>query len=352
MNPPRLTIVIPTFNRPDRLPVAINSALRQKNEDGTPAPIKVVIADDGDTAATEEILSPRYDVSLASGQIVHLKTGATDAWTNWRAGAEAADTDLVSFLQDDDIVSDYYAGRIIAAFDYTEACGYRRSVWFGRLSCAEASGRFGLWYASNGPLIPMQDLYGAEQPLACPQGQAVAPTMYFTSWSLSPALAYRNGPEFRAALAAMPPAADIYVERIIPAEMAVHGGFIADPVIVGHWTQHARSPNKSDHLSHQQHYDQPRQTRLLVAHLDGLLDRLDDWPNQFRQWCDSVTPAMLIGYLKAFKQTEREGGKSRHGKRIREIMWRSTLPRCRILPGFAARLRGAAKRFLPARAAL
>jgi hypothetical protein len=319
------------------LPRALDSLLRQKNEDGTPHPVKIIVADDGDCDRTDGILREQYATPFGSGQIIHLKTNATDAWTNWRAGAEAAETDFVCWLQDDDEVCDYYASRIVSAFDYTAAAGHHRSVWMGRLTCAthhKGLGGWGVWYASNGPFVPMEDLYGGERPCGMPEGRFLAPSMYLTAHSLSPALAYRNGPEFREALRRMPTDTDIFIERMLPAEMAAHGGLIADPVVIGHWILHDQG-----HLSRQQHKDQPAQTRRFVAHMDGLLDRLDGWQAHFTAWLGVMGPAQIIEWFKHLDHTEEEGGKSRHGKAIRELMARSLEGRVIVTPGKARKSR-------------
>lgn len=320
MTDPGLTIVIPTYNRPAILPRALRSALDQS------APCRVVVSDDGDCDRTAAILRDAFGADLRSGRVAHLRTGATDAWGNWKAGAEAAETEFVAWLQDDDVVCRDYAARILHAFGGAAKLGRRPHVWMACLYCADATATMGLRYAGNGPLVPMEALHGVCEPGHWSGGKALAASMYLTSWSLSPALAYRNGPGFRAALAAMPPACDIHVERIIPAEMAQHDGFIADPAVVGYWAQH------DGHLSHQQHPDQPRQTALLVRHLDGLLDRLDGWEAQFAAWCGVVQPALVLAWLGQLDQTEEEGGKSRHGDALRRVLLGSLDGRIRTVP--------------------
>lgn len=345
----RLDIVIPTHDRPEMLPRALASALGQRLDDGTPAPVRVILADDGDTDRTEALLRDQFADALARGTIVHLRTGESEPWANWRAGAEASDAEFTAFLQDDDYVSPFYAGRILGAFDSCAAAGHGHAVWFGRLSCAthhKGLGGWGLWYAGNGPMVPMPDVYGADMPAGFQHGLAVAPSMYLTGWSLSPALAYRNGDSFRASLRAMPDRCDIYIERMMPAAMAAAGGFIADPAIIGHWVQH------DSHLSRAMHADQPRQTRAFLAYMDNLLDRLDRdaWQAQFAAWCQVIPPASLVQMINGYEQTEREGGRSRHSGdvlalaiaslrgRVRagEIPWRRRL---------AAAARRAATRF-------
>lgn len=340
MSEPRLDIVIPTHNRPELLARSLTSALGQHQGDdegrgqgrgSTAAPVRVILADDGNTDRTARLLDELFADPLADGRLVHLRTGATEPWANWRAGAEASTAEFTSFLQDDDYVSPRYASRILYAFDYCAAAGHPHAVWFGRLSCAthhRGLGGWGLWYAGNGPMVPMPDVYGCETPAGFAQGQAVAPSMYLTGWSLSPALAYRNGPAFRAALRAMPDRCDIYIERMMPAAMAAGGGFIADPVTIGHWVQHDQH-----HLSRVLHADQPRQTRAFLAYMDDLLDTLDRpaWQAQFASWCQVIPPAALLPMINQCSQTVREGGASRHASDILAIAVRSL--RGRVRPG-------------------
>lgn len=312
--PPRLTIVIPTFNRPELLPRALDSALKQT------VPVRVIIADDGDTETTAALLAERYAEILEAGVIVHLRTGADNAWDNWRAGAEAAETEFVAWLQDDDLVRPTYVRRIVGAFDNCPEA----DVWMARLACAP-DGRMGCWYLANGPWVPMDLIDG--QPYSFGEGSILASTSYFTSWSLSPALAYRNNDTFRRALRAMPPRCDMFVERLIPALAADGGRFIADPVIAGYWIQHG------DQLSQKQYPDQPRQTRLLVPVLDELLDRLEGWEESLAAWCQLIQSGQIVQWVGQLEVTEKEGGKSRHGDAIRRIMVDSLRNRVAVIPG-------------------
>src|SRR6185437_170849 len=95
---PKLTIVIPEHNRPDLLPRALNSCLRQT------VPAKVIIADDGDHDETRRVLEGEFAEPFGSGVIRHLPTHGSGAWQNWKAGMLAAETPFVSFLQHDDLV--------------------------------------------------------------------------------------------------------------------------------------------------------------------------------------------------------------------------------------------------------
>lgn len=303
------------------LPRALDSALDQT------VPARILIADDGDCDRTVGILRDRYGEHLRGGRIIHLRTGAVEPWENWRAGAEACETELVSWLQDDDIVCKQYVERIIYAFAKSEQLGARPHVWMACLDCADPSAQFGLHFAFNGPIFPMKTLYGVCEPCHWLEGSPLAASSYFTSHSLSPALAYRNGPKFRDALRTMPERMDVFIERLMPAEMALHGGVITDPAVVGYWRQHGSN------LSRDQHPDQPRQTKLLVAHLDDLLDRIGDWQEPFLAWLRIVTPGLILGWLGQLDTTEKEGGKSRHGHAVRHLMLESLEGRVRVVSG-------------------
>ena len=327
MTSPRLAICIPEQNRPGLLREAVASALNQT------VPARIVISDDGaDPDRTRAMLRTHYSGPLDSGQIVHFATKPRGAWQNWKAAMQAADTPFAAFLQNDDVVSRKYAERILYAFDEAERLGARPMVWMARMHCCEASARFGLWFAGNGPWCPMPSLYGHDEPIHFAHGACVAASSYVTSWSLSPAIAYRTGPELTAALEAMPDVCDIYVERIIPATLATQGGFIADPAVISYWRQHGDALDDGN-LSRQQWADQPRQTKLLVPYLDDLLDKTPGWQEQFRAWCGIIPPTLIIPWLGQLDTTEREGGASRHGVTLRRLMLESLRGRVRGVPG-------------------
>jgi Glycosyl transferase family 2 len=307
----RLSIVIPTFNRPELLPRALRSALDQTVQ------ARIIVADDGDTAITQDLLKGDFAEPCLSGQVIHLRTGASYAWENWKAGAEAATTEYVSWLQDDDVVAPTYAERIISGFDNAPDA----SVWFARLQSA-ANAKLALWYSGIGPWLPM-DMRTGEQ-FCMRQGSILASTALFTSWSLSPGIAYRNTPWFRECLAKHPEHCDIFVERLLPAMVANGGPFIADPMIAGYWCQHA------DQLSQKQHPVQPDHAKRFLPHVNRLLAELEDWQRDLEAWCQLIPANMLMGWISQVDQTCKEGGGSPYREEIKQVMTVSLLNRVRF----------------------
>jgi hypothetical protein len=298
---PKLTIVIPTFNRPALLPRAIRSALEQT------VPALIIVADDGDTDKTRDVLQEQFPIQMYNGQIYHLRTGATYAWPNWRAGMEAAATPYTSWVQDDDVVHPCYVERICSAFEtFPDA-----DVWFARLQCAP-DGQKAMWYSGIGPWCPMDMKHGTLHSLR--ESSILASTAYFVSWSLSPAIAYRNTPHFRKCLKRHPEHCDIFVERLLPAMACEGSPFIADPAIVAYWIQHG------DQLSHKQHKDQPEHAKRFLPVLDDLLDRAEGWEETLAAWCQLIPANTLMNWIKQCEVTCKEGGGSRHDKAIRRTM--------------------------------
>lgn len=316
---PLLTIGIPTLDRFRFLKRAIDSCLRQTE------PVHVIVADQGHLTDTAEVLK-------AYPQVEHVLTSSSSLWDNWEAAAMACDTPFFAWLQDDDIVAPYvkrkdgsavpgtgFAARCLAAFDQFPDALH----WQARLYCGVADDDTGLdeimaapWGQSF-PWVLMPIIKQA--PLQWP-GQILPPALYLTSWAMSPAVAFRCGEEFNRALSCMPPDCGLMYERLILASMGMQGPWIADPVVAGYWIHHGSNE------SYKQHVDQERQTQVLIEYLDECMDRVD-WKDIFGQWCISMNPMQVLGFLNDFQCKA-----SRHADELTRIMAESLKGRVEQAP--------------------
>ena len=92
MGTPRFSIIIPTYNRADVLPVAIRSVLAQ-----TERSFELIILDDGSTDDTEPVVATFDDARI---RYQRQENAGVSAARN--AGAELARADLLAFLDSDD----------------------------------------------------------------------------------------------------------------------------------------------------------------------------------------------------------------------------------------------------------
>jgi hypothetical protein len=303
---PKLTIVIPTYNRPHLLPRAVRSAVNQS------VPVTVIVADDGDDIArTAAILDSE---EFADRDIQHYDTGAKTCWANWRAGLEMADTEYAAILQDDDVIRDTYAERIVDVMDYFPDA----NLWMARLACAYSE-TLALPSGGCGPLVPLDLLQG--RPARWLGGEILAASSYVTAWSLAPALAFRTGPMLDAALKEMPEGADMFIERLLPSAMAVGGPIVIDPIIAGYWIQHGGM------LSSAQNRDPAEVSRQFTAHfrcLDTIMDRAaaarPDWAEMLRRWTAWIPGHMSRGWIENIAKLAPEVERGRWLDRVIEVL--------------------------------
>lgn len=309
---PRLTIGIPTHDRPGLLPRAIRSCL------GQTVPVRIIVSDDGDTDETEGLMAARR---VGRGRVEYRRRSGTGLWDNWVAAADACETEYFAWLQDDDIIFPAFAERVISAFDkFPES-----DLYMAPLHLA-----FGPEYAyfagGNGPWVPMN--YRDRSPDQW-EGQVLVPTSYFTSHSLSPGVAWRNNDKFRRAIDMMPEGMDIFQERAIVAATAFDGRFVADPVAAGLWIHH---DGHESNENYKQHDDQPRQTGVLVDWLDDLMDRTEGWEDVLFQWASLMHPNWIFGWHGQLDTTAKEGTPGRYIARIRGILLDSLRGRVKLIP--------------------
>ncbi len=308
---PRLTIGIPTHDRPEMLCRAVRSALDQT------VPVRVLVGHDGDDAGTARALYERFPADMDGGRLNYQPSGTTGLWANWDATARCCPDDFFLWLQDDDVLLPHVAARVVAAFDaFPDADAWLATNKLG------LDGRHHWWNNGNGPWVPMRADGGIDEW----EAEVFRPTCYFLSWSLSPAVAFRCGPNFTASLDAMPPDCAIFAERLILAGMT--GRFVADPCVAGLWIQHDGNEHR------RLHDDQPRQSAILIDRLDCLMDATPDWREVLALWCKLQHPHWITGWLGDLEHVQREGGPSRYGAAIREVMLDSLHGRVRYVPRY------------------
>ncbi len=300
---PRLTIGIPTVDRPEHLQYAIDSCLAQT------VPVKVIIADQGGTEGTGRVMDRYAD----HPHVRHRLTHAANLWQNWRDPAQACETEFFAWLQDDDIVSRIFASRVIQAFDsYPQALH-----WQANCHCSPDRVHALKW-GWNGPQIGVRMIDTATE--QWPGGILLA-SMYLTSWALSPGVAFRCGFEFDAAVDGMPEGCDLFAERLILAAMGAQGPWVADPVTAGYWHHHGGNESYAQNASG----DLPRQRAIMVEHLDDILDRAKGWQEAFFVWLRTRNPEEVLKWAVKF-----ECKKSRHAETLIATMRDSVKDRLEV----------------------
>ncbi len=310
---PRITIGIPTHDRPEMLCRAVRSALDQT------VPVRVLVSHDGDDAGTARALHERFPADMEGGRLNYHPSGTAGLWANWDATARCCRTDFFLWLQDDDILMPYVAARVASAFDAHPEC----DLWMApnKLGLDE---RYHWWNNGNGPWVPLRTDGLPEEW----ESEIFAPTCYFLAWSLSPGVAFRRGPRFDAMLDAMPMDCEVFAERLVLTGMG-RTRFVVDPAVAGVWIQHAGNQCRKSHA------DQPRQSAILVRELDAAMDRLGDgWREAMATWCRLQHPQWITGWMGDLEHVQEEGGRSRHAAAIRDVMFDSLHGRVRFMPRY------------------
>jgi glycosyltransferase involved in cell wall biosynthesis len=260
---PRLTIGIPTRNRPEMLRRAIDSAFAQTE------PVRIVVNDSGSCSRTR-----RTCEGLVGENFEYIRRDGGSLWENWKHVARQANTEFFMWLQDDDVIVPKLAKRIINAFDrYPKAKVYCTRLYFSY------DGRLGLpWYGIVGPKVPLD--YLKMQPTEFP-GLLLTGIGYFEVWAISPGKAFRTGEPFRLMLDLLPDGCDKYTERLDVAFMGLHGTAIADPNIAGLSVLHGQ--NEADLTVSQE------RSQAVIAHkfMDMLAESEPGWKEAVFDWIDT-----------------------------------------------------------------
>jgi len=297
---PLLTIGIPHLDRTEHLQFAIDSCLKQRT------PVEIVVADQGQTDETAYLME-QYETHP---NVHHVLSSATCLWENWEFTARECDTKYFAWLQDDDTVTRGWSTAVCKSF---EAFPHALHI---QASCYVSPDRIhAIRRGWNGPQVGvnMQDLIPEQW-----HGEYVIGSMYLMSWALSPGVAFRCGAEFNESLSAMPTDCDLFLERLVLAEMGSRGDWVAHPITAGFWHHHGRNESYSQNLngSIEQQY------KTMVDHLDRILDRTEAWSHAMTQWCGLQSAHEVISWL---KECSTPGSRhpiamSRHCDAIQEAM--------------------------------
>jgi len=270
-------------------------------------PAHILVADQGHTKEVEQVMQRYKD----HPHVEHLHTEATCLWENWEAAARGCDTPYFAWLQDDDVIGRGYVARVVHAMErWPEITHWQARCHNGK------DEKFAAWFSGNGPWVPLEMLDG--MPSAW-HGEVIPPTMYFTSWSLSPGVAFRCGTNFNDALDRMPKNADLFAERLILAFLGAKGKFAADPVIAGYWIHHGGNE------SYKQHATQSEQEQVCYDLLDDVLDECD-WQDVFFEWCTCMPVINVVQWSQHVEKI-----KSRQKDALLKIMQRSMIGRIEVV---------------------
>ncbi|SFK70745.1 Glycosyl transferase family 2 [Halogranum rubrum] len=109
-NAPLVSVVIPTYGRPEFLPDAVESVAEQ-----TYSNVQLVVVDDHSPEPVEPVLAD-VDLGTLDWQCIrHAENKGANAAR--RTGIEATESDIVAFLDDDDYWESTLVERLVDAFD-------------------------------------------------------------------------------------------------------------------------------------------------------------------------------------------------------------------------------------------
>lgn len=146
MNPPLVSVIVPTYNRREILHRCISSILRQSY-----TPVQLIVIDDGSTDGTEEFVRSNFGADVLLVPCVH--TGHPGRVRN--AGLEVAGGEFIAFCDSDDI---WYESKLSVQMDRLLNSDVNFSCSDARLSGADDATLLG-HYVFNMPDLHRQLLW-------------------------------------------------------------------------------------------------------------------------------------------------------------------------------------------------
>jgi glycosyltransferase involved in cell wall biosynthesis len=94
--PPKVSVVMPTWNRETTVAAALRSALNQSF-----SPFEIIVSDDGSTDATLDVIEAEFGDDLMEGRIKILRNAHTGVSAARNAALDIAKGDLIAYLDSD-----------------------------------------------------------------------------------------------------------------------------------------------------------------------------------------------------------------------------------------------------------
>jgi len=110
---PKVSVIVPTYNRAHVLRGSLASLFEQRNPDGTPVDLEVIVVDDGSTDDTPALLADWDEPRLRPLIRPHAGIAASR-----NAGVAAARAPFIAFHDSDDLA---LAGRLAVPLEYLRA---------------------------------------------------------------------------------------------------------------------------------------------------------------------------------------------------------------------------------------
>lgn len=111
---PRVSVIVPAYNASAYLEACVKSVQAQSFTDW-----ELIIVDDGSKDATAE-LCDRFSAEDARIRVIHKANGGVSAARN--DGMDAAQSELIAFLDADDLYEPDYLAAMLSAMDENRAC--------------------------------------------------------------------------------------------------------------------------------------------------------------------------------------------------------------------------------------
>jgi len=122
---PKVSVIIPTFNRSQLLERALNSVLSQSFND-----FEIIVIDDASTDKTIEQLQKNFKQEIKMGIIRYIRNEENKGRSTCRnTGIKLAEGELIAFLDDDDYWLPEHLGTLSSFIDEHKNIGIAFSNW-------------------------------------------------------------------------------------------------------------------------------------------------------------------------------------------------------------------------------